>query len=24
LLPDYTHTKMAGRKKEGYKIEPRI
>ena len=24
FLPDYTHTKMAGRKRERYKIEPRI
>ena len=24
FLPDYTHSKMAGRKRERYKIEPRI
>jgi len=24
FLPDYTHTKMSGRKRERYKIEPRI
>jgi len=24
FLPDYTHAKMAGRKRERYKIEPRI
>jgi len=24
FLLDYTHAKMAGRKKEGYKMEPRI
>jgi len=24
FLPDYTHAKMAGRKRKRYKIEPRI